>query len=321
MASLNRPRLQWPLNMCDQDAGLETGLRGQSAEQHVPSHLLVFGNGYTGRAVAIQAASLGWDVTLTSRTPNGAPPHLRLVSFDTAHVAHATHVLSTVAPDPSSGGDPVLARHGAALAASTALRWAGYLSSTGVYGDRGGAWVDEDTLPAPTGPRGTVRFACEQEWAKLASQAAVDLFRVGGIYGPGRSPLNDVRAGTARRILKPGHAFGRIHRDDIVQAVLAAAAQSRPPGVRVLNLNDDEPAENAAVVEEAARLLGAPPPPAVPFEEALQRMTAIGRSFWAENRKVASRKTQAALGIAWRYPTYREGLRAILLEECEQRSP
>ena len=284
--------------------------------------LLVFGNGYTGRAIATHAAALGWNVTLTSRKPADPLPGVRLAAFDAAPVAEATHVISTVPPDPTLGHrDPVLARCDPVLAASPELRWAGYLSTTGVYGDRGGAWVDEDTAPAPTGPRGAVRVACEQAWAALANRAAIDLFRVAGIYGPGRSPLNDVRAGTARRIVKPGHAFGRIHRDDIVQAVLAAAGQDRPRGVRVLHLNDDEPAENAAVIEEAARLLGAPLPPAMPFEQAVQRMTEMGRSFWAENRKVASRKTQTALGIAWRYPTYREGLRAILLEERGQRPP
>ena len=146
----------------------------------------------------------------------------------------------------------------------------------------------------------------------------MDLFRVAGIYGPGRSALDDVREGTARRVVKPGHAFGRIHRDDIVQAVLAAMHQPRPQGVRVLHLVDDEPAENAAVVEEAARLLGVAPPPAIPYAIAVTTMSPMARSFWAENRKVASRATRAALGIAWRHPTYREGLRAILVEERGQ---
>ena len=142
--------------------------------------------------------------------------------------------------------------------------------------------------------------------------ARVDLFRVAGIYGPGRSVLDDVRAGTARRVDRPDHHFGRIHRDDIAAAVLAAMRQDRPPGPRVLNLTDDEPAPNAAVVAEAARLLGAPPPPLVPFEAALAAMSPMGRSFWAEDRKVASRKTKQRLGLEWRYPTYREGLAAIL---------
>ena len=189
------------------------------------------------------------------------------------------------------------------------------MSTTGVYGDRGGAWVDEDTVPAPTGERGRRRWEAEVAWARAFPGARVDLFRVAGIYGPGRSVLDDVRAGTARRVDKPGHLFGRIHRDDIAAAVLAAMAQGGAPGVRVLNLNDDEPAANADVVAEAARLLGAPLPPLLPYAEALARMSAMGRSFWAENRRVASRKTQERLELRWIYPSYREGLAAVLAAE------
>jgi nucleoside-diphosphate-sugar epimerase len=206
----------------------------------------------------------------------------------------------------------VLAAHRAAITGSPNLRWAGYLSTTGVYGDRGGAWVDETTPPNPGAERTARRVAAEQDWARFADRIAVDVFRLAGIYGPGRSALEDVRASTARRILKPGHAFGRIHRDDIALAVLAAAGQQRPPGVRVLNLVDDEPAESSAVIEEAARLLGQAPPPAVPYGQAEPAMSPMARGFWAENRKVSNAQTKAALGIAWQYPTYREGLRAIL---------
>jgi nucleoside-diphosphate-sugar epimerase len=141
---------------------------------------------------------------------------------------------------------------------------------------------------------------------------------LGGIYGPGRSAFEDLRAGRARRVLKPGHAFGRIHRDDVVQAVLAAMHQTRAPAVRVLHLVDDTPAETAVVIEEAAHLLGVPPPPAMSFADAAASMSPMALSFWAENRKVASRATQQALGITWRYPSYREGLRAILAEERAQ---
>ena len=180
------------------------------------------------------------------------------------------------------------------------------------------SWVDEATVPTPHSARAAHRIAAEAGWTRLADRCAVDLFRLGGIYGPGRSAFDELRAGRARRIVKPGHAFGRIHRDDIVQAVLAAMRQPRSAGVRVLHLVDDEPAENAAVIEEAARLLGVAAPPAVPYEAALAAMSPMARSFWAENRKVSSRATRAALGIAWRYPTYREGLRAILVEEARQ---
>ncbi|WP_431268237.1 SDR family NAD(P)-dependent oxidoreductase [Dankookia sp. P2] len=212
----------------------------------------------------------------------------------------------------------MIAAHAAAIRAAPALRWIGYLSTTGVYGDRGGAEVDEATPPAPGQPRSQRRLDAERQWAALAAGRALDIFRTGGIYGPGRSAFDDLRAGTARRTLKPGHLFGRIHRDDIALAVIAAMEQDRPPGARVLHLVDDEPAESAVVVEEAARLLGIAPPPAVSFEQALPGLSAMARSFWSENRRVANAVTKAALDIAWRYPTYREGLAAILAEERGQ---
>jgi nucleoside-diphosphate-sugar epimerase len=184
-----------------------------------------------------------------------------------------------------------------------------------VYGNRDGGWVTEATPPAPSQPRGERRLTAERAWGALGDAIAVDIFRLAGIYGPGRSAFDDLRAGHVRRVIKPGHCFGRIHRDDIAAAVLAAMAQERGPGVRVLNLTDDEPAESAAVVAEAVRLLGVPLPPEVAFEDAVIAMSPMARSFWAENRKVSSAATRRALGIAWRYPSYREGLRAILDEE------
>jgi nucleoside-diphosphate-sugar epimerase len=283
-----------------------------------PPHLLIFGLGYTGTAVARAAVAAGMAVTGTSRNPDSvrAPDGVTLVAFDAAAPAipRATHVLATAAPDEA--GDPVLAAFGPALSAAPALRWIGYLSTTGVYGDRGGGWVDEDTPPAPAAERSRRRVAAEHAWSALAREGRrVDLFRLAGIYGPGRSVFDDLRAGRSRRVIKPGHRFGRIHRDDIAAAVLAAMAQDAPPGARVLNLSDDAPAESAEVIAEAARLLGVPPPPEVPFADAVAAMSAMGRGFWSENRQVASAKTQAALGLTWRYPTYREGLRAILAEE------
>lgn len=237
------------------------------------------------------------------------------VSFDAveSRIADATHVLVTAAPGPA--GDPVLLRYADRIAAAPSLRWIGYFSTTGIYGDRGGAWVDEDTPATPGSDRARRRRAAEQAWSGFAEMVAVDLFRLAGIYGPGRSPFDDLRRGTARRVVKSGHAFGRIHRDDVAQAVVAAIAQRLPPGIRILNLADDQPAESARVVEEAARLLGAMPPPAIPFGEAAAGMSPMAQSFWSEDRKVASRKTQAALGISWLYPSYRQGLRAILDEE------
>jgi nucleoside-diphosphate-sugar epimerase len=274
------------------------------------TRLFVFGFGYCGTAIAHAAAAAGFEVTGTTRTgANGTIP------FDAAEesVQSATHLLTTIAPDAT--GDPVLARYSGAIAAAPKLRWIGYLSSTVVYGDRGGGWVDEDTPAAPSQARGQRRLDAENAWGGFADRCAIDIFRLAGIYGPGRSALDDIRAGRARRMIKPGHQFGRIHSDDIAQAAIAAMRQDRPLGRRILNLADDEPSESALVVSEAASLLGVDPPPDIAFADALPAMSPMARSFWAENRKVASRKTKAALGISWRYPSYREGLRAILAKE------
>lgn len=283
--------------------------------------LLVTGLGYAGMAAAREAAAAGWRVAGTARDPAtiAATPGVAVLPFAAAGeaIGAASHLLVT-AP-PGEGGDPVLAAHGAAIEAALqagTLRWVGYVSTTGVYGDRGGGEVDEATPPAPGQARSRRRLAAEEAWrAATAGRAALDLMRAGGIYGPGRSPFDDLRVGTARRVVKSGHAFSRIHRDDIAWAVLAAIGQEPPPAVRVLHLVDDEPADSAAVVEHAARLLGMPPPGAVPFEEARATMSPMALSFWAENRRVANAASKAALGIAWRCPTFREGLAAILAEE------
>ena len=223
----------------------------------------------------------------------------------------AEAVVATAPPD--GGTDPVLAAHGEALARGR-LRHAIYLSSTGIYGGRAGAWVDEATEPRPMQPRNAARLAVERQWAALAPAAGVDLCRVAGIYGPGRSAIDELRAGRGRRIDRPGHVFSRIHRDDIARAVVAAL--SRPPaGVRVLHFADDLPEEPRAVTEEAARLLGMAPPPLLPFAEAARAMSPMALGFWAENRRVSSAATKAALGISWSYPDYRAGLSAIFREE------
>jgi nucleoside-diphosphate-sugar epimerase len=287
-------------------------------------HLLIFGLGYCGAAVAGAAHGAGFAVTGTARQVTaGSSQHCAIIRFDAAApaIAAATHLLSTVPPDATDSAragtrpDPVLARYAGVIAAAPHLRWVGYLSSTVVYGDRAGGWADEDTPAAPSQERGQRRLDAETAWCALADGRSVDIFRLAGIYGPGRSAFESLRSGQARRIVSPGHKFGRIHRDDVAAAVLAAMWQARAPGRRVLNLADDTPAEAAAVIEEAARLCGVPPPSAVPFADAAPSMSPMARSFWAENRKVASRKTQAMLGLTWRYPSYREGLRAILRDE------
>jgi nucleoside-diphosphate-sugar epimerase len=275
--------------------------------------LLIFGLGYTGTAVMHAAADAGFAVTGTVRGAGAGIP------FDdaAASIAQSTHLLSTVPPDAS--GDPVLLRYADAIGEGPHLRWVGYLSTTGVYGDRKGDWVDEGTEPAPMSDRSRRRLVAEQAWGRLADRRAIDIFRLAGIYGPGRSVFDDLRAGTARLVGKPGHTFGRIHRDDIVSAVIAAMQQTRASGIRVLNLVDDEPTESADVIAEAARLLGVTVPEATPFELAWTTMSPMARSFWAEHRKVSSLRTQRMLGLRWRYPSYREGLRAILAEESGKR--
>lgn len=284
-----------------------------------PGHLLIAGLGYSGAAVARDALAAGWRVTGTARDPARATPipGVTTIAFAAAGaaLAEATHLLVTAAPAES--GDPMLAAHAAAIAAAPRLRWIGYLSTTGVYGDRDGGWVDEATPPVPGQDRSRRRLAAEEAWAGFADRRAIDIFRVGGIYGPGRSAIEELREGTARRTVKPGHAFSRIHRDDIALAVLAAIGQALPPGRRILNLVDDEPAESALVIEEAARLLGIAPPPAIPYAAAAAGMSAMGRSFWKENRRVANAATKSALGIAWRYPGYRQGLASILQQGAD----
>jgi len=277
----------------------------------VRGNLLVFGLGYSGRAIAREAAAAGFAVTVTSRSPNGEPDVIPFNAAEAA-IAEATHIVATAAPDEQ--GDPVLARYGQAIAAAKNLRWVGYLSTTGVYGNRDGGWVDEDTPPAPQSPRALRRVAAEAAWGALP--VAVDIFRLAGIYGPGRSMFDDLREGSARRVVKPGHLFGRIHRDDIAYGVVRAMLREAAPGLSVFNFSDDEPAASADVVVEAARLLGVEPPAPVAFADAAPRMSPMGLSFWAENRKVANAKTKAALGLSWRYPTYREGLVGILREEA-----
>ncbi len=277
-------------------------------------HVLIFGLGYTGSALA-EAVARGHRTTVVTRQAGAAAPAgAALASFEDPPFATATHLVATAAP--GDAGDPVLVRHAAAIAAARNLRWVGYMSTTGVYGDRGGGWVDEATEPAPSSERGRRRVAAERAWVALRPGLAVDLLRLAGIYGPGRSVFDDLRAGRARRVAKLGHQFGRIHRDDIAGALLAAIEQTLPPGTRVLNGADDEPATSADVIAEAARLLGLDPPPLVPFAEAVAGMSPMARSFWSDDRKVRSERTQDWLGRRWLYPTYREGLRAILAAEA-----
>ena len=253
------------------------------------SSLLIFGMGYTARAIA--AALPGWRIAGTTR--DGRDGTAMFADTDAVHraLAGATHVLSSVPPEGDI--DPVLDRYGDALAG----RWLGYLSSTGVYGDAGGAWVDE-TAPTGTGRR-SARTAADAAW--LARGARV--FRLPGIYGPGRSALERVASGRAHRADLPDQIFSRVHVDDIAAGVIAAFVA--PAGA--YNLSDDHPASQNAVNECAAALLGIPPPPFVD----LASLSPMARGFYAENRRVANAKAKRVLGWAPRYPDFRSGLRAL----------
>ena len=277
--------------------------------------LLSFGHGYSARALVPLLP--GWRVIGTTRSEAKAAAlraegvEARLFPGDDlgADIAAATHLLTSIAPDEE--GDPVLRalRPGVAEAAPR-LDWAGYLSTTGVYGDHGGAWVDEDTPPAPSTRRGEARVRAEAEWRAVPG-LPLHVFRLAGIYGPGRGPFAKVRAGTARRIVKPGQVFSRIHVDDIA-AVLRASIDRPRPGA-VYNVCDDDPAPPQEVIAHAARLLGLPPPPEVAFEAA--DLSPMARSFYAESKRVSNERIKRELGVALRHPDYRSGLAALLAAE------
>jgi nucleoside-diphosphate-sugar epimerase len=208
----------------------------------------------------------------------------------------------------------VLAAIGPEIAARAGrFRWVGYLSTTGVYGDRRGGWVDEADLRDASTARGRARVAAEDAWLALQRDHGlpVHLFRLAGIYGPGRGPFEKVRDGTARRIVKPGQVFSRIHVDDIAATLRASIARPNPGAA--YNVCDDEPAPPEDVLAFAADLLGLPPPPEVPYDAA--EMTAMARSFYAESKRVSNRRIKDELGVVLRWPTYREGLRALLAAE------
>ena len=291
------------------------------------SHLFCFGLGYTGQALARSLLAEGWRVSGTCRdqaraeelTGLGIEAHL----FDRTHalspevLGGVTHVLNSVPPDEL--GDPVLDMTAAHIVAAGA-EWVGYLSTTGVYGDRDGAWVDETATLDPTGDRGRRRVRTEGTWFVLWREAGVPvhIFRLAGIYGPGRSPLDQLRAGTARRIDKPGQVFSRIHVEDLV-AVLKASMAKQNPG-SIYNVCDDEPAAPAEVTAFGARLLGIEPPPLVAIEDA--GLSEMARSFYRDNKRVRNAKIKAELGLTLRYPDYRKGLEALASEaDSEAPSP
>lgn len=222
-------------------------------------------------------------------------------------LAGTTHMLVGIPPDIE--GDVVLRHHREEIASLADLAWIGYLSTVGVYGDHKGAWVDEDSPTAPISERSLRRLEAEQAWFEFGADTGkrVEVFRLSGIYGPGRSVLDSLRAGTARCIVKPGQVFNRVHVDDIARVL--AAAIDKNTGHGLYNVSDDEPAPPEDVVAYAAELLGLPAPAAVPFEQA--GLTGMAASFWAECKRVRNRRIRADLGVELLYPTYREGLRAL----------
>lgn len=281
-------------------------------------HLLCLGMGYSAGVLADRVADAGWSVRGTTRNAEQAlaPSAARYETyrFDREHrlpaaaFAGVTHILVSVPPDES--GDPVLDAHRDDIAAIPGLAWLGYLSTTGVYGNRDGGWVDEGAELRPSGERGRRRVAAEAGWLDLWRGQGVPahIFRLAAIYGPGRSPFDALRAGAARRIDRPGQVFSRIHVDDLASVLIASIA--RPSPGAVYNVCDDEPAAPEAVVAHAAGLLGLPLPPLVPFDEA--GLSPMARSFYDDNKRVSNARIKAELGVALRFPDYRAGLAAIL---------
>ncbi|MBS0254378.1 MAG: SDR family NAD(P)-dependent oxidoreductase [Proteobacteria bacterium] len=261
--------------------------------------LVIFGLGYAGQAIASLFTARGWEAIATGRAGQLAFDDDGAVRLA---MADASHVLSTVPPD-GTGADPVLERYGAALRPG---QWLGYLSSTGVYGDCAGAWVDESAAVVGAGASGRrmARAECEAAWLARGARA----FRLPGIYGPGRNAFTRLAGGHARRIDAGPQVFSRVHVADIASGVLAAVERQAAPGA--WNLADDLPASNNAVIEEACRLAGLPLPPLEPLESA--GLSPQARGFYAENRRVANGKARRLLGWSPRYPTYREGLAALL---------
>jgi nucleoside-diphosphate-sugar epimerase len=278
------------------------------------NHLLCFGFGFSARAFVAQLDKRAWKISATSRDPEGiagiGAQGFRGFLFDSKlQIApDVTHLLISAPPDDN--GDPVLRLFQEQLQRlSKQLQWVGYLSTTGAYGDRGGDWVDEESPLEPNTARGHRRLEAEKSWLKLHSDCGlqVHLFRLAGIYGPGRNQLLTVLNGSAKRIIKPGQIFSRIHVDDIA-GVLAASIVKPNPG-RAYNVCDDEPCPPQEVVEYAASVLGLPLPPEIPFEQA--ELSLMAKSFYADSKRVSNKRIKSELGYKLLYPNYREGLSAL----------
>lgn len=278
--------------------------------------LFVFGLGYSALFLARILKREGWEVAGTcrdgTRAAELAAEGIEPVLFDgnapmpAGVLDGTTHLLGSIPPGPD---DPALRHHAADIASLQDLAWTGYLSTTSVYGVDDGSAVDEGTPCTPTSDRGQRRLAAERAWQSLRLPAHV--FRLSGIYGPGRSVVDTIRAGRAQRLVKPGHMFNRIHVADIATTLRASLAAPSPG--RVYNLADDLPAPSADLVTFACDLMGVAPPQEIPFEQA--ELSPMARAFWADNKRVGNRRIKDEFGVRLAYPTYREGIRAILAAE------
>jgi nucleoside-diphosphate-sugar epimerase len=283
------------------------------------NRLFCFGLGYSAGVLSRRLTAKGWSIAGTATTAEKAEilkqNGYEAFVFDghghdpavAAALSKATHVLLSI--PPGAEGDPALRTYGADIAASPSISWIGYFSSVSVYGDSKGEWVDENTLPAPVTERGKRRLDAETAWIELGQTAGktIAVLRLPGIYGPGRSAIDQLRAGKARRVFKPGQVTNRVHVDDIATATEAALALS--PGVHVFNVTDDLPAPPQDVIAYGADLLGVPCPPATDPSDA--SLSPMARSFYAESKKVSNRRMKKELGVALAFPTYIEGLKAI----------
>jgi len=290
------------------------------------SRLFAFGLGFSAQALAARLKAQGWGVAGTARD-DAKIAQLSASGYDVIRFSGTkdnpdlppllqgtTHLLYSIPPGPD--GDPVLACYRDEIAKLGSLQWIGYLSTVGVYGDQQGRWVDEETPPKPNSARTEARVEAERAWHDFGKEfgVPVQVFRLAGIYGPGRSVFDKLHAGTARRINKDGQVFSRVHVADIVSVLEASIA--RPRAGAIYNVADDEPAAPGDVVAHAAEMIGVTPPPEIAFEDA--DLTPMARSFYEGSRRIGNALIKSELGVTLRYPTYREGLASLIPREPER---